>query len=184
MQNKSKLPHAQAVDARLPLALCYAIGVILLSALEALCYLMDPTSDAVLYGLVLLTFFVVVMGCVLLAYLLRVRRLHEVQAAADDMTTEIGDVFKYVIDIPYAISDAKGNVKVINRALQDILAFNLPFATYPCPPSAPFPSRTSFAVRASRVSFALPALWMKRARSSPVLTASTFALATAVAATS
>ena len=97
MQNKSKLPHAQTVDARLPFALCYAIGVVLLTALEVLCYLMDPTGDAALYGLVLLTFFVVVVGCVLLAYLLRVRRLHEVQAAADDMTTEIGDVFKYVI---------------------------------------------------------------------------------------
>ena len=131
MQNKSKLPHAQTVDARLPFALCYAIGVVLLTALEVLCYLMDPTGDAALYGLVLLTFFVVVVGGVLLAYLLRVRRLHEAQAAADDMTTEIGDVFKYVIDIPYAISDAKGNVKVINRALQDILAFKSPICNVP-----------------------------------------------------
>ena len=75
MQNKNKLPHAQSVDARLPFALCYAIGVILLSALEVLCYLTAPGSDVALYGLMLLTFFIVIGGFMLLAYLLRVHRL-------------------------------------------------------------------------------------------------------------
>ena len=131
MQNKHTPPRAPQYDARVPFTLCYARGVILLAALEILCYLIDPKSDFVLYGLALFAFYAIVGGAMLLAYLLRVARLHEVMMAAEDMTTEIGDVFKYVIDLPYAISDSKGTVKVINRALQDLLAFKSPICNVP-----------------------------------------------------
>ncbi len=131
MQNKQKTPRAPQYDARLPFTLCYAIGVILLAALEILCYLIDPNNDFVLYGLALFAFYAIAGGAMLLAYLLRVARLHEVMLAAEDMTTEIGDVFKYVIDLPYAISDNKGTVKVINRALQDLLSFKSPICNVP-----------------------------------------------------
>ena len=131
MQNKQKTPRAPQYDARLPFTLCYAIGVILLAALEILCYLIDPNSDFVLYGLALFAFYAIAGGAMLLAYLLRVARLHEVMLAAEDMTTEIGDVFKYVIELPYAISDNKGTVKVINRALQDLLSFKSPICNVP-----------------------------------------------------
>ncbi|MBR5616510.1 MAG: DHH family phosphoesterase [Clostridia bacterium] len=131
MQNKPKTPRAPQYDARLPFTLCYAIGLILLAALEILCYLIDPNNDYVLYGLALFAFYAIVGGAMLLAYLLRVARLHEVMLAAENMTTEIGDVFKYVIDLPYAISDNRGNVKVVNRALQDLLSFKSPICNVP-----------------------------------------------------
>ena len=131
MQNKPHSPRAPHVDARLPYTLTYAIGVILLAALEVLCYLINPNSPMVLYGLALFAFYAVVGGAMLLVYLIRAFRVHEVLAAAEDMTTEIGDVFKYVIDLPFAISDAKGNVKVINRALQDVLGFKSPICNVP-----------------------------------------------------
>ncbi len=131
MKNKQKTPRAPQYDARLPFALCYAVGVVLLAALEILCYLIDPKNEFVFYGLALFAFYAIVGGAMLLAYLLRVARLREVMLAAEDMTTEISDVFKYVIDLPYAISDSRGNVKVINRALQDLLSFKSPICNVP-----------------------------------------------------
>ncbi len=131
MQNKPKTPRATAADARLPFSLCYAIGVVLLSGLATLCYLSFPDSSLVLYSLILFFIYTLLGGCMLMAYLVRVHRLREVMDAAEDMTSEIDDVFKYVIDLPYAISDSRGNVKVINRALQDILGFRSPICNIP-----------------------------------------------------
>ena len=131
MQNKQKSHHTPGVDARLPFILCYAVGVVLFAGLEVLCYLSAPQSDLLLYGLILLALYVSMGGLMLAVYLVRAHRLQEVLSAAEDMTGEIDDVFKYVIDLPYAISDSRGNVKVVNRALQDILGFNSPICNIP-----------------------------------------------------
>ena len=75
MQNKPHAPRAPQLDARLSYTLTYALGVILLAALEVLCYLIDPKSPLVLYGLALFAFFAVLGGILLLVYLVRVYRL-------------------------------------------------------------------------------------------------------------
>ncbi len=131
MQNKSPSPRSPYVDARLSFSLTYAIGTLLLAALTLLCYLSDPDGSYVLPAALLFAFYLVIGGILLTVYLLRTRRMREVLSAADDMTTQIGDVFKYVIDLPYAISDSRGNVKVINRALQEILSFRSPLCNIP-----------------------------------------------------
>ncbi len=131
MQNKPNSPTRSQADARLPFALCFGIGAVALAALTALAYLADPTGDLVLYASVLLAFDLAVCGILLVSYLFRVQKLREIQSVADDMSADIYDVFKYVIDLPYAISDSKGNVKVINRALQDLLELKSPICNMP-----------------------------------------------------
>ncbi len=118
-------------DAKLAFSLCYVAGVVLLAALAILSYLAEPDTELTRYALILFMVYTLLGGLLLLSYLLRLHRINEVLAAADHMTTEISDVFKYVIDLPYAISDAKGNVKVVNRALQDILGATSPICNIP-----------------------------------------------------
>lgn len=131
MQNKQRHTVHSAADARLPFALTFAIGAVALLFLAVFAYLTDPEGDLVLYASVLLAIDLAVSGVLLCAYLFRVHRLHEIQAVADDMSTDIYDVFKYVIDLPYAVSDSRGNVKVINRAMQDILGLKSPICNTP-----------------------------------------------------
>lgn len=131
MQNKQKNATRPVADARLPFVLTFAIGAVALLFLTILAYLADPEGDLVLYASVLLAFDIAVCGILLCAYLFRVRHLREVQAVADDMSADIYDVFKYVIDLPYAVSDSRGNVKVINRAMQDILGLKSPICNTP-----------------------------------------------------
>ena len=131
MQNKQKYSTHTAADARLPFALSVAISVVALLCLTVLAYLHDPEGVLGMYAAVLLAFDLAVCGIMLCAYLFRVHRLREIQAVADDMSADVYDVFKYVIDLPYAVADAKGNVKVINRAMQDILGLKSPICNTP-----------------------------------------------------
>ena len=128
MQNKQKTPQRPLLDARLPFALCVVIDLV---SLFALAVLAGSTDDASLYAWLLLAFNLAVCGVLLAVYLLRVQHLKEVETLADAMSADIYDVFKYVIDLPYAVADAKGNVKVINRALQDVLGLKTPICNTP-----------------------------------------------------
>ena len=131
MQNKQKALNRPYVDARLPFALCVAVDVISLIALAVLASSTGSTDDLALYAALALAVNVAVCGVLLAVYLLRVQHLREVEATADDMIADVYDVFKYVIDLPYAVSDSKGNVKVINRALQDVLGLRSPICNTP-----------------------------------------------------
>ena len=131
MQNKSKLGARPQLDARLPFSLAVIIGAIARAALVALAYANDPTSDLALYSALLLAAYLAFCGAMLVTYFWQLHRQRELQAAADELNTDVYDVFKYVIDLPYTVVDAKGNVKVINRALQDILGIRSPICNMP-----------------------------------------------------
>lgn len=131
MQTKQKISARPSFDACLPFSLAFAVGVIVLAALTALAYMDNPDSDLAFYSTILFAAYLLICGPILLSYLIRVRRLRELQAVADDLNADIYDVFKYVIDLPYAVTDARGNVKVINHALQDILGLKSPLCNMP-----------------------------------------------------
>lgn len=131
MQNRSKTSTPAPGDARLPFSLAAIIGALLLGTLLVLAYIEAPASDLVLYAAVLLSAYIVVVGLLLTVYFMRMTRLREIQTAAEELSTDVYDVFKYVIDLPYAVVDAKGNVKVINRALQDVLGQKSPICNMP-----------------------------------------------------
>ena len=116
-------------DLRPPLIISALIGLVLLGMLTmATIFVGDRT---LYYGLAFCGVYVVVIGLILFAYLYRYRRISEANEAAELMTTEISDMFRYVVDIPYAIIDGNGMVKIVSGALQDMLQFRSPVCNVP-----------------------------------------------------
>ena len=70
-----------------------------------------------------LVIYVVSAGFVCLFYLFRHIKAKKAREEESQIETEIYDIFRYIIDFPYAIIDRDGKVKVMNGALQDILGY-------------------------------------------------------------
>lgn len=117
-------------DLRGPLVSCAVIGAVLLGLLAILAFLSEnnliPAEHLPYYALSLLGIYILSGGSILAAYLTRYRRIYLANEAAELMTTEISDMFRYVVDIPYAIISPDGMVKIVSGALQDILQFRSP----------------------------------------------------------
>lgn len=117
-------------DLRGPLIVCAAMGVVFLAAYLVIGLLVTP-ERLHYYGIALLAADVLVSGCILFPYLSRYRKIFLANEAAELMTTEISDMFRYVVELPYAISDAAGKVKVVSGAMQDILQLRTPICNIP-----------------------------------------------------
>ncbi len=117
-------------DLRPPLIVCTIIGFALLAMSVGIAYLV-PKQAFWKYAVALGIVYVVVIGSVLWAYLIRYHRITLANDAAELMTTEVSDMFRYVVDVPYAIINADGVVKIVSGALQDILQFRSPICNVP-----------------------------------------------------
>ena len=126
-------------DLRPALITCVIVGVALLGLLSGIAFLsrtpLIPEAHLVYYALGLLGVYIITSGIILIAYLVRYSRICAANEAAEMMTTEISDMFRYVVDIPYAIIGEDGMVKIVSGALPDILQFrspicNVPLSTY------------------------------------------------------
>ena len=125
----------ERVDMRMPMILCAAMGVFLMALLAALALLNELGIFTVAhfwyYAVGLLGVYLVLGGGLLIAYLARYRRVSAANEAAELMATEISDMFRYVVDVPYAIVSANGMVKIVNGAMQDILQLRSPLCNVP-----------------------------------------------------
>lgn len=128
MQKKKKT--AVRTDLRSPLIAVAVIAIALLIAFTVISFLVEPQTLP-FFGLCLCGLYVISAGVILLAYLLRYHRITRANDAAELMTTEISDMFRYVVDIPYAIISEDGMVKIVSGALQDILQFRSPICNIP-----------------------------------------------------
>ena len=117
------------IDLRVPFALAVAEGFLLLGILALLAYLNIPHLP--LFALGALVLYLISAGITLLAYVLRYARLKEAREAADQLNTDIYRMFRTVVDIPYAVVNAGGTVRVINTAMQDILGYKSPVCNIP-----------------------------------------------------
>ena len=123
-------------DLRPALIACALLGLVLLGLLTVLTLLVRsgrlispdelPYYGAVFSGLYLLT-----VSILLAAYLVRYRRIIAANEAADLMSTEISDLFRYVVDLPYAIVSGDGTVKIVSGALQELLHYRSPICNVP-----------------------------------------------------
>ncbi len=109
------------VDLRLPLILSVVEGLLLIGLLTLFARLETPHLTWI--GLALLILYLVTAGAMLLSYTLRFARQRRAEAAAEEVGTDIYRLFRTVADIPYAVVNSEGNVRVINTALQDILGY-------------------------------------------------------------
>ncbi len=114
------------VDLRVPFSICFAVGLILLIAGTVISHLDHPALSAFWFGIGAIGVFVLTCAIVFGIYMFRHARLKEAVLAADHINTEIYDMFRYVIDVPYAVIGKDGVVKIINSALQDVLGYTTP----------------------------------------------------------
>ncbi len=128
MQKKKRM--LRRTDLRPPLIVAACVGILLLGLFTVLTRFVEPGRLWV-YGIALCAVYVVGVGAILLPYLSRYRRIRTSDMTAEQMTTEIGDMFRYMVDIPYAIIAEDGTVKIVSGALQDILQYRLPVCNVP-----------------------------------------------------
>lgn len=128
--NRSRDPDAPLrVDLRIPFAVCAAEGLLLLVLYTLLVRL--NASRLSLIGTVLVILYAVSVGAIFLAYALRLSRISRDARTAELLNTDIYRMFRSVIDIPYAVVNADGHIRVINTAMQDILGFRSPVCDIP-----------------------------------------------------
>ncbi len=117
-------------DLRPPLIVCAILGIVILGAAVGISYAV-PREIFWAYAVALAAVYAVVVGSTLAAYLVRYNRIMLANDAAELMTTEVSDMFRYVVDVPYAIINADGVVKIVSGALQDILQIRSPICNIP-----------------------------------------------------
>ncbi len=76
-------------------------------------------------------FYAVTAGAVLLAYSLRYAALKNAEEAAARMGTDIYRMFRTEVDVPYAVVNADGVVRVINAAMQSVVGYRSPVCAVP-----------------------------------------------------
>lgn len=123
---QAKRAERYRVDLSAPMIFCVIETLLLLALIILLNALASPalSSETVtLITSISFAFYLGTAGVICLFYALKHKRVRKAEAEAERLDTEIYDMFRHVIDLPYAISDSKGNVKIINGALQDILGY-------------------------------------------------------------
>ena len=111
------------------------IGSVLLGLLTTLTILeqfdLIRREELPFYAVALFGIYLLSAGVLLVAYLLRYRRVSAANDAAELMSTEVSDLFRYVVDLPYAIISAQGTVKIVSGSLQEILQYRSPICNVP-----------------------------------------------------
>ena len=107
------------VDLRIPFAITAAEGLLLLALMSLMAYLKPER------------FYLLTAGSVLLAYTLRYAAMKRAEEAAEQLSGDVYRMFRAEVDIPYAVVNGDGMVRVINASLQSILGFRSPVCNLP-----------------------------------------------------
>ncbi len=127
MSVQKQKPQAEL---RAPAILSFVIGLVLLVAAGLYSFVL-PRELLPWFLLGTGALYLLVEGGILLAYLARRRRLVLAADASKLFTTEIGDMFRYVLDVPYAVINEWGSVKLVSSAMQSILQLRSPVCNLP-----------------------------------------------------
>ena len=117
------------VDLRVPFAIAVAEALLLMGLLVLLVHLNTPSMPLISLGI--LIFYLITAGSVLLAFALRFAEMKRAEQEAEELNTDIYRLFRSVVDIPYAVVNADGTVRVINSAMQEVLGFRSPVCNIP-----------------------------------------------------
>ena len=131
MQKKKGVRSPFRTDLRSPLIISAVIGALMLLTVLIAMYLVQDTEEARYYGIAATAVYLLSVGFLLTAYLRRYGKILIANDSAALMTTEVSDMFRYIVDIPYAIVSEDGMVKVVSGALQDLLQFRTPVCNVP-----------------------------------------------------
>ena len=123
------------VDLRAPFAVCAAEAVLLLALLTLLAFFEVARLPAI--ALSLLVLYLLTAGVTLLAFSVRYAKQRQAEATAEQVATDIYRLFRTSVDLPYAVVNGDGTVRIINTALQDILGYKSPLCSIPLRDVAP-----------------------------------------------
>ena len=147
-KNHPSEPHGHLrMDLRIPFSVAVAEAILLMGLLALLIHLQTPSMPLVALGV--LIFYLITAGTVLLAFVLRFAELKRAEQAAAEMNADVYHMFRSVVDIPYAVVNADGTVRVINAAMQSVLGLRSPVCNIPLSEICPgmTPERLNLTVR-------------------------------------
>ena len=130
-----KKGYAARTDLRAPLIICAIIGALLLAMFVVVTFAKESLAEVRYLGIILFGAYAVATAILLSAYLVRYHRVRSADDTAELLNTELSDMFRYVVEIPYAVVNEEGTVKIVSGALQEMLQFrspvcNVPLATF------------------------------------------------------
>ena len=117
MQNKKG--NQSRHDARWQMLACILVAVLFLAIYLFVVALSDVSPVGT--GITLMLLYGVVGGAVYFATLKRLAAIRAEQATAESLNTEIHDLFKYTVSLPYVVVDESGRIQVANRAFSEVL---------------------------------------------------------------
>lgn len=135
MKNKTALQHKKTtqakryerfrVDLSTPMIFCVAEATLLLLMSFMILIIGDIVTKTAYTSIALafLVFYILSAGVICLIFTVKAKKTNKAKLEAKQVETEIYDMFRYIIDLPYAIVDRDGKVKIMNGALQDILGY-------------------------------------------------------------
>lgn len=115
-----------SVDLSTPMIFCVCEAVVFLSLLAMLnLFFKTPANEKsiTLITLATLIFYILSAGTLCVFHSIKAYKVKKAKQDAKQIETEIYDMFRYIIDYPYAIIDGFGKVKIMSGALQDILGY-------------------------------------------------------------
>ena len=122
--NQARRSARFSVELGAPLIFCTleAIVLAILCLVINMAFKTEDTAAVIsLISILLLPFYVCSAGIICLIYITNSQRVKKARLNEKLLETEIYDIFRYIIDLPYAVIDSQGKVRIINGALQDIL---------------------------------------------------------------
>ena len=124
--NQAKRSDRFSVELGAPLVFCTAEAIVLATFCLIINLFFKTEENIQVIALITalaLPFYVCSAGVLCTIYVIRSSKVKKAKQDAKLLETEIYDIFRYIIDLPYAVIDSEGKVKIINGALQDILGF-------------------------------------------------------------
>lgn len=114
------------IDLRAPFLFCIIEAAFLSLLSAAILYFSKDKTDSDFSGAVCLLFFIFYIfsaGIIFIFYSIKYARVKRALREEKMFDTEMLDMFRFVVDVPYAVTDREGKVKVMNGALEDILGY-------------------------------------------------------------
>ncbi len=118
-----------SVDLRIPFVFCTIEALVLLAFAILMACLHVRHMELV--GLGILATYLVTAGIATIVYTARYTRMRQNETASEQVGNDIYRLFRASVDIPYAVVNPEGTVRVINDALQNILGRTSPVCTIP-----------------------------------------------------
>ncbi|MBQ3483731.1 MAG: DHH family phosphoesterase [Clostridia bacterium] len=119
--------HSYRSDSGTPLIVCIVLGVLFFGSYIAVEHLAGSSMPPIATALAFLGVYLVLALLTYLFFRLKARKQRDEQILLEALNTKMHNMFKYVVDLPYAIVDEQGRARALNRSLQDLIGAPDPF---------------------------------------------------------